>query len=343
MNTHKRSLILLLLTCALAACSSQAPLLAEEDVTQTTEEPITTTTTAASSTPKPPTSLPTNTAVPTPEQTPTTAAVAETNFQCPLTPPSAAPPTDTDVFGDGPGAEWLCSPDNELCAVKAGPWPAGGWKVGWRKPSGSTLEIQGRRLDTEAPPLGAGPPGGYTGTFQASGLNFPMEGCWEVEARAAESTVRFVVEVGFAAHSPRGGSCDTLAEAVENSDGIIIGLITESKPGPDGRYIWHDVAVRGVAKNPYGSGGFTAINLLQDTQLAPALEENHPYLLFVQRDPFQLFCPERTLAEVQTDGQVVGLSEAAQTNPLWSAASLTGIRGEIQSLLLASEGSAASP
>lgn len=153
-------------------------------------------------------------AAPTPTSAPTVQA--RSGDACPITKPTQVPPTDTDVFGDGPGAEWYCSPDNELCAVKNGPWSAGGWKIGWRKPRGASLQVTGRRLDATAPPLRASIPDGYFGTFQSSGLTFPSAGCWQVEARAAASTLRFVVTVAPARQSPAGGSCDDLADVADH-------------------------------------------------------------------------------------------------------------------------------
>jgi hypothetical protein len=67
-----------------------------------------------------------------------------------------------------------------------------GW---WRKVTGQ-LEITGRRLDGPAPPLRASVPGGYGDTgFQASGLLFPTEGCWEVTGRVGATTLTFVTFV----------------------------------------------------------------------------------------------------------------------------------------------------
>jgi hypothetical protein len=63
----------------------------------------------------------------------------------------------------------------------------------WR--AGGQLEIEGRRLDAPAPPLGAHVPGGYFGDFQATGLVFPTEGCWEVTGRVADRSLTFVVRV----------------------------------------------------------------------------------------------------------------------------------------------------
>ena len=70
-----------------------------------------------------------------------------------------------------------------------------GIKMGWFRPEGVELEISGRRIDAQAPPLDAHAPCCYPTRFQATGLLFPTEGCWEVSATAGDSVFSFVVEV----------------------------------------------------------------------------------------------------------------------------------------------------
>jgi hypothetical protein len=65
----------------------------------------------------------------------------------------------------------------------------------WRGVRGP-LTIRGRRLDAPAGPLQSYVPAGYRDAgFQASGVTFPSEGCWEVTGRADDTEVTFVVEV----------------------------------------------------------------------------------------------------------------------------------------------------
>ena len=65
----------------------------------------------------------------------------------------------------------------------------------WRAVCGR-LTITGRRLDAPAGPLRADVPAGYGETgFQASGVYFPSEGCWEITGKAADAELTFVVEV----------------------------------------------------------------------------------------------------------------------------------------------------
>jgi hypothetical protein len=256
---------------------------------------------------------------------------------CPVTAPVTQHPTDTDVFGDGPGAEWYCDPDNGLCAVKNGDWRAGGIKVGWRKPPGTTFDISGRRLDAEAPPLKASLPDGYPGTFQASGLTFPTEGCWEVDAHTDENTLRFVVQVEPPLHPPAGGGCDDLAAAVQASDAIIWGLAEGSELDPRG-YAWQTVRVLRLWKNPFAPDGDLgeSIEVLQDTNRKGPLQTGRTYLLFLQYEPWQIFCPERTLAEVAggfVDGEVISLSQDTEDKPLWSGSTPVDVWAEIRAIL----------
>jgi hypothetical protein len=72
-------------------------------------------------------------------------------------------------------------------------------KFGWWRGVSGRLSIQGRRLDAPAPPLRAEVSDGYGDHgFQASGVIFPMEGCWEITGQvdAARLTfVNFVIKV----------------------------------------------------------------------------------------------------------------------------------------------------
>lgn len=70
-----------------------------------------------------------------------------------------------------------------------------GIKTGWFRPAGAELQITGRRIDADSPPFEAHVPCCYPTRFQATGLYFPTEGCWEVTAKAEESTLTFIVDV----------------------------------------------------------------------------------------------------------------------------------------------------
>jgi hypothetical protein len=68
-----------------------------------------------------------------------------------------------------------------------------GWKFGWWRIVPGRLTITGRRLDAPSPPPRASVPDGYgTQGFQASGVSFPTEGCWEVTGSVGGSELTFV-------------------------------------------------------------------------------------------------------------------------------------------------------
>ncbi|HEX8860851.1 MAG TPA: hypothetical protein VGC06_17500 [Actinomycetes bacterium] len=58
------------------------------------------------------------------------------------------------------------------------------------------LRITGRRLDAAAPPARGFVPDGYgQAGFQASGVTFPTEGCWQVTGKLGSTTLTFVTFV----------------------------------------------------------------------------------------------------------------------------------------------------
>jgi hypothetical protein len=68
-------------------------------------------------------------------------------------------------------------------------------KFPWDRGVRGHLQITGRRIDIDAPPLRAQLSDyGLTG-FQPSTLVFPTEGCWEVTGRVGRSSLTFVTNV----------------------------------------------------------------------------------------------------------------------------------------------------
>jgi hypothetical protein len=78
-----------------------------------------------------------------------------------------------------------------------------GWKFPWWRYVSGQLTITGHRLDAPAPQLTSDVPAGYGDTgFQASGVTFPSEGCWQVTAMVDQHTsLTFVTFVVDAVHS----------------------------------------------------------------------------------------------------------------------------------------------
>jgi hypothetical protein len=67
----------------------------------------------------------------------------------------------------------------------------------WRAPgvgAAGDLQITGHEVGTGAP-IAAHIPDGYGQRFQASGITFPGEGCYEITARSADAELTFIVKV----------------------------------------------------------------------------------------------------------------------------------------------------
>ncbi len=122
---------------------------------------------------------------------------AEAAADCPVTEPNGSPPRRygngklwTTLWPEGtvifrPGGPGFVLDDGSV-EMKF-PW--------WREVQGK-LTIQGRRLDTPAPPLRADIPDGYGERgFQASGIIFPTEGCWQVTGKVGDTSLTFVTRV----------------------------------------------------------------------------------------------------------------------------------------------------
>jgi hypothetical protein len=79
----------------------------------------------------------------------------------------------------------------------AGPDGRLGMKFGWYRLTSGYLTITGRRLDAPAPPVsGMTFPGDYGLTgFNASGVMFPTEGCWQITGRVGRIALTFVTFV----------------------------------------------------------------------------------------------------------------------------------------------------
>jgi len=91
---------------------------------------------------------------------------------------------------------WYINVDRTIWAMHVHPWRAGvADKVPWIRPAGAQLEITGNLLDGSAPPLKVQIPCCYATAFQATGMEFPTQGCWEVTAKADGKVLRFVTRV----------------------------------------------------------------------------------------------------------------------------------------------------
>jgi len=128
---------------------------------------------------------------------------APTN-ECPVTEPVWIKPPDDSAVSNEPVFGYYYV--NEDQSILTSAWwkeqdinylrvHEDGLKMGWFRPTGTELQITGRRLDGDAPPLESHVPCCYPTRFQATSLYFPTEGCWEVTAKAGESILKFIVTV----------------------------------------------------------------------------------------------------------------------------------------------------
>ena len=106
------------------------------------------------------------------------------------------PPDDPGASSfASPNGTWYANEDRTLWAWWWGKTSTGGYKVLWVRPVGADLQIEGRRLDADAPAPTAFIPDGYRQTFQATGITFPTAGCWEVLGSAGEARLKFIVRI----------------------------------------------------------------------------------------------------------------------------------------------------
>ena len=124
---------------------------------------------------------------------------------CPVTIPGEAPAEirdrlfgaagafgNSDLWVGGLGPDGVIPADPQFVETDG----SIGWKLGWWRVVSGTLAITGHRIDTAAPPLRASVPDGYgTKGFQASGVYFSTEGCWEVTGTIGSSELTFVTFV----------------------------------------------------------------------------------------------------------------------------------------------------
>lgn len=122
------------------------------------------------------------------------------SIECAATRPNGDnPPGQRSRTSHGNGNLWVeLWPGGRVLASEDDLRPDGSIaiKFPWTRGVSGRLEITGRRLDAEAPSVRAEIPEGYGNTgFQASGIIFPTDGCWEITGRVGDVSLTFVTEV----------------------------------------------------------------------------------------------------------------------------------------------------
>lgn len=226
---------------------------------------------------------------------------------------------------------WYKSTDGKLWASSPGRWTTGGVKVLWEKPAGSRLSISGRRLDGSAPPLEASIPEGYAGDYQASGLDLPTGGCWQVSAHAGSASLRFIVKVLPRIYEGLPFGCPSFASLVRSSAAVVVARHLGTV-GADDEMTWDTIEIEDVWTGQATLGKH--LDLLRDNRYEPTMMPENHYLLFLNARPgypWRILCADITLAEVS--GKSVRLvSELARGYEMWSGSDLAEIKEQVSSL-----------
>ena len=105
----------------------------------------------------------------------------------------------TGTFAYGNGRLWVTLDANGVLPASGDMIRPDGsiwWKFPWWRMVTGNLTITGHRLDAPAPPLTSTVPMGYGNIgFQASGVTFPSEGCWQITGEIAQASLTFVTFV----------------------------------------------------------------------------------------------------------------------------------------------------
>ena len=132
------------------------------------------------------------------DQSPSSVMDAEA---CPETEPTIATPPRHQPGSGGyydplPRGPYFVSEDRKIWAWNWGQtYLPGTHKYFWLKPQ-EPLEVSGKRLDGEAPPLEFSSASARDqASYASSYLIFSSIGCWQVDARSADSSLRFVIYI----------------------------------------------------------------------------------------------------------------------------------------------------
>lgn len=218
---------------------------------------------------------------------------------CPATAPTTAErPRDANTAAFS--RAWYVSDDHLLWASAQGRLYVGENKVLWERP-GSRVDISGKLLSgdprTAGAPTISGPQGYEASSYQASGVSFPVAGCWIVEARAASSVLGFVALVYPERYAPVGRRCEDLADIYAQADAVVLATSEEERPDETFRgFTWYALRASRVWKGTLSSG--SELTLLTDSEAEPRITPTTRYVLFLARDaskPWRIVCSFRSV------------------------------------------------
>ena len=249
------------------------------------------------------------------EAAPTAAAVASPRGPdiagvngCPVTVPTTSEHPkngNTAAFTTA----WYVSPDRRLWASAGYRYFEGGNKVLWER-AGSRVDISGKLLsgDTKAAgiPTISGPQGYEGMDYQASGVTFPVPGCWEVEARADTSVLDFVTYVYPTEYQPAAArtGCIDLRRIYDGSLAVLTATVTavdDDLPG------FARVSFLPKTSWKMPQDGLGRFELHLDLEVYAPARASETYVLFLSHQPgrsWQIVCPFFTLATIDEGGTV---------------------------------------
>ena len=106
------------------------------------------------------------------------------------------PPDGSSVHASAaPQPSWYANPSRTIWAMWNGKTYTGAYKVLWFRTQGETITVTGQRLDGAAPQMTADMGHEPPLSVQGSGLKFPSDGCWRIDASAGGEKMSFVKKI----------------------------------------------------------------------------------------------------------------------------------------------------
>lgn len=268
------------------------------------------------------------------------SSVATTRSTCDDTPAARGAPSNTNTASFS--RSWWSSGDRRIWASRSERMYAGDNKVLWERPVAEKLEVTGQPVGARGIELEASLPSGYEQfDYQASGLSFPVAGCWLVIARAGGSELRFVTEVYPQTYRPPVSACRDLAEAAANSRWLVTVKVDNSEADRPGFVRHRTTAVR-VWKGAQAGGGSLSVGhelaVWQDALYEPVLERGRSYALFLAVPTYgspevrygltRILCPLRTMIEIRGN-DVVRPARYAPADWIWHGGTVDDLEREL--------------
>lgn len=255
---------------------------------------------------------------------------------CPTTPPTTSErPRDANTAAFS--RAWYVSDDRLLWASASGRFYVGANKVLWERP-GSRVDITGKLLSGDPRAAGVpaitGPEGYESLGYQASGVTFPVAGCWIVEARAASSVVSFVAIIYPESYALAGRRCQDLADVYAQSDAVVLATSVEERPDETYRgFTWYSLLASRVWKGTLATG--SEMTLLTDSEAEPRITPTTRYLLFLARDagkPLRIICSFRSVMADLADRRLVRPTDHQQGTAIVTDADFATLDARLREL-----------